>query len=70
MATSATPSTAPALTRAAGENQPRDAASTSSMTIPSRVTPLPTQASNRAPEIGDRNRGGATGWGKEAGDAV
>ena len=44
------PSTAPAVTRIGGANQPRAAASTSSRTTPSSVTAAPVQASTRAPE--------------------
>src|SRR4051812_40713040 len=48
--TRARPNTAPTATRTGGANQPRAAARARSRTTPSRVTPAPVQASNRAPE--------------------
>jgi len=63
----AAPRSAPPSSRIGGENQPRDAASNSSVTTPSRVTTPPTQASSRAPdsapERGEVRGPGAAGAG-------
>jgi len=59
------PSPVPVPIRAGGENQPRDAASASSNTTPSRVTAPPVQASSRAPESWPSGR--SSGWRGTAG---